>query len=164
MLMDCRGSFFRDIPSKNIIVWQQFFPEYGCLIIAHKEVMALYGIVFLQVLGLDRHNLEMHYPGSTGHAYIGNPTDYQALALGLIEESNLPNVGKRFAEYLAKAQTMRDTQRTAAGGRQGNQHTPAFIYALRSQANECKCTCENCTCSKKLSVGGFTDNGFAYRW
>ena len=144
----------------GIIKWLKFYPKYGCLVIAHTSEQQLVGTVSVNVLGLDPQEFGLHSGGhGDGHYdYFGLPTGYKTLHVPMLLESSLEKFKQKIEELLKKAQNRKKTERSAKGGNQGHQYTPAFIYALLLQAEKCQCFSE-CQCEDVLPKGGFTDNG-----
>ena len=128
----------------GIIKWLEFYPKYGCLVIAHTSEQQLVGTVSVNVLGLDPQEFGLHSGGhGDGHYdYFGLPTGYKTLHVSMLLESSLEKIKQTFEELLKKAQKRKNAERSAKGGNQGHQYTPAFIYALFLQAGKCQCFSE----------------------
>lgn len=63
------------------------------------------------------------------------------------------------AAVLAKAKKRKGDERSAAGGHQGHQKTPAMIRALALQALEQLAAGEGAKVKERVPQGGFTDVG-----
>ena len=112
------------------------------------------------VIGLDDHDFKVHR-GKGRYQFTAVAKSFQTLCVGVI-----PNSSNGQREFLRKFQSLFNKrrqksgdERSAAGGRQGHQKTPAFIHAVMLQALKLKCDEEECEFGDELPRGGFTDVG-----
>lgn len=75
---------------------------------------------------------------------------------GAVEEKQWEVLFSNFQQALAKASKRQGYNRTAAGGNQGHQRTPAMICALLKDA---KAALDGDGAARHLPAGGFTDVG-----
>ena len=112
-------------------------------------------------IGLDLHRFRLHSMARSGFLdHTADAKDYALMSIGMIPSDEVNSFRNRFDGIFIKASSRTSEDRTAAGGQQGHQRTPAFIHALLCQAKECKCLrLQHCACMKKVPKGGFTDVG-----
>jgi hypothetical protein len=148
------------------LLWLEYFPEYGSLVMAHPHPQQLAGMVSVTVLGMDEYQFGLHpTTTTTGYDYLSQAPTYKVLFVGTLVDSDLDRFKSRFLQILSTARNeCKGNKRSAAKkGDQGHQFTPALIHAMLIQAKRCKCCSSNdnntCKCSPVPPKGGFTDNG-----
>ena len=107
------------------------------------------------MIGLDEHELEVH-SGSNGYEFSSVAKSYRCLHVGELTTDNKTSFDEKFANMLQTAQSRKGDKRSAAGGKQGHQRTPAFIHAILVQALE---NISGGLNGEVLPTGGFTDVG-----
>ena len=107
------------------------------------------------MIGLDEHELEVH-SGSNGYEFSSVAKSYRCLHVGELTTDNKTSFDEKFADLLQKAKSRTGDKRSAAGGKQGHQKTPAFIHAILVQALG---NIDIGLNSDVLPKGGFTDVG-----
>ena len=133
------------------VLW---FPEYGSLVLKYKNRYDHNAdMVSYVVLGLDEHRFEMHETSQ----HTSQAMSHKELWVGAkLDDSGI--VLQKFKNIFERESRKTGDSRSAAGGKQGHQKTPAFIHALMMQAFECECD-DECKCPPKVPKGGFTDCG-----
>jgi len=145
------------IKSKLDIQW---LPEYGSVMVAHRGDLQMPGTTTISILGLDRHECFLHDDDKGGYQHEADAMDYKVLVVGTLEEEMLQAFWSRFQQLHNVAKVRDGDRRTAVGGRQGHQFTPALIHALATQAIKCGCKeGVKCSCPNIVPKGGFTDVG-----
>jgi hypothetical protein len=136
-----------------------YMPEYGCALMKSPAGCAS-GVVALNLISLDLHRFETRSARSTTHDgghhhYVDNasPAGYQVLHVGRFNLVDLKAGLDSFAGKLAAARTRTGDERSAAGGEQGHQRTPAFVHALLREAFGMRRQ------QIQLARGGWTDVG-----
>jgi hypothetical protein len=147
----------------SCIQWLNFFPEYGCLVVAHShDQHSLVGTVRVKVLGLDAYEFGLH-PRTEDRTYdhVSHAGKFKPIDVGTLHSSDLDRFKTRLFQILSTARTQCGGDgRSASGGKQGHQYTPAFIHAIARQAKTCPCAIKKeCNCTKVVPKGAFTDNG-----
>jgi hypothetical protein len=113
------------------------------------------GEVALNLISLDLHRFQTSSKLSIGgYSYVDTAfaTDYEVLHIGTCTIDELPENEQAFQSLLAKVQSRTGDNRSAKGGQQGHQRTPAFIQALYQQVFSSSSV-------EQLPRGGFTDVG-----
>lgn len=131
-----------------------WLPGYGCAVLKSTNGCQS-GEVALNLISLDLHRFETRSKSSSGvHSYVdtGIATDYEVLHIGTCTIEELPEKEQAFQSLLAKVQSRTGDKRSASGGKQGHQRTPAFIHALWQQVFSASAV-------EVLPRGGFTDVG-----
>jgi hypothetical protein len=100
--------------------------------------------------------------------YTARPGGHKVLSIGAVPQAALATFFKRFQKHLAKAQKRTGDKRSAAGGKQGHQKTPAFIEAILMHTMEEKdwmalCEIEPLATDKEDEDESNTDGGVAPR-
>lgn len=143
--------------SKNL----SWFPDYGCVVLYNLKANDERRMIAIHVLSLDKFGKVVHIGG--GYQHTADATDFKLLFVGEILEEDLDKFNERFLKFLHMVIERCGKERSAAGGCQGHQRTPAFIHAILRQVYSCCCSCEEkCDClevSPVVPVGGFTDVG-----
>jgi hypothetical protein len=129
----------------------QFFPGYGCVLIFHNDIVQRHDSLSITILGLDSHDHVVH-SGHNQYQFSSIAQNYAEIHVGEIGLATKQDFLNRFQKLLDKASCRKGDKRSAAGGKQGHQKTPAFIHALLVQAL-------NYNCPEVLPRGGFTDVG-----
>ncbi|KAL3776347.1 hypothetical protein ACHAW5_003521 [Stephanodiscus triporus] len=130
-----------------------WMPEYGCALMKSKAGCTAEIIAF-NLISLDLHQFETRSkPSCNGYNYVDNslPAGYQVLHIGTCNIDDLKARQDLFSSKLAAAQTRTGEKRSAAGGQQGHQKTPAFIHALYREVFGMQ--------PEQLPRGGWTDVG-----
>ena len=132
------------------IVW---LPKYGCALNKSTDG-CMPGEVAVNLIALDLHQFQTTSKVSSNNSFnyvdTAFATGYQLLAIGICNEDELPAHEEAFQRLLSSAQSRSGDERSARGGKQGHQRTPAFIHALYRQVF---------TKVEELPRGGFTDVG-----
>jgi hypothetical protein len=129
-----------------------WMPEYGCALMKSTADCPS-GEVALNLIALDMHRFQSTSKSSpSGYAYVDTAfaTDYEVLHIGICTIQELPNRLSEFQGLLVLAQSQTGGKRSARGGKQGHQRTPAFIHALYRQVF---------SGTQELPRGGMTDVG-----
>lgn len=111
------------------------------------------GTVALSLIALDQHRFQTTSKLSTNtFSYVDTAIamDYEVLLIGTWNVGDLEDLQQRFRTLLAAAQKKTGDSRSARGGKQGHQRTPAFIHALYREASGS---------ANNTPRGGFTDVG-----
>jgi hypothetical protein len=138
----------------------RWLPDYASAIIVHHANFQLPGTVNITIIGLDSHSFSMHHDDADGYMHEADALDYKIRMAGTTEEEKVRAFWARFNEILMTAQTSRGGRRSAAGGDQGHQFTPALIHAVATQSINCPCEeTKACSCQELVPKGGFTDVG-----
>ena len=109
------------------------------------------GTYSIQGLGIDKHAFHSH-TGKKSYEINSTSSSFVSLPIGSVfGEEEVTNLFDKFETLRSKARARTGDQRSAAGGRQGHQFTPAMIEALLRQAIGHSGIC--------FPSGGFTDVG-----
>ena len=130
----------------------EFFPAYGCVLVQLTSLgAAAEPTTRLQLLGLDGWTF-----GISGPQFCATADAPAELFAGSVAASELPALLSAVHKKLSAAQKRKEDQRSAAGGKQGHQKTPAMILCLLEEAIlEAKLGEE----AEQQPRGGFTDVG-----
>ena len=114
-----------------------WLPEYGCAVLKSGGEHTS-GLIALNLISLDLHKFEVSSKLAFGgeYHYVDNASsmNYAVQHIGTCPVGELEELQKRFSSKLAAAQMKRGNERSAAGGKQGHQKTPAFIHAVYREA------------------------------
>jgi hypothetical protein len=135
----------------------EWFPAYGCAIIYHTARGQWSSKINIDVIGLDKHEQEVHF-GKTSYQFSSTAKSFVCLHVGEINAENIGNFLTKFQKLFNAKIQKTGNERSAAGGRQGHQRTPAFIHAVLRQTLACPCE-GKCSCKDFLPLGGLTDVG-----
>ncbi len=142
-----------DINDPHCINW---FPGYGCVVLFHHANDQWSGEISIDVIGLDKHEHEMHF-GKNQYQSTSLAESYTTLHVGTIAVDEKVMFDTKFRQKFDEKRARKGDERSAAGGKQGHQKTPAFIHAVLIEALTCECN-EDCACNV-LPIGGLTDVG-----
>ncbi|KAL3804145.1 hypothetical protein HJC23_013664 [Cyclotella cryptica] len=130
----------------------EWLPGYGSAVM--KSVYGCSsGEVTLNLIALDQHRFQTTSKlSASGYDYVDTAfaTDFEVLHIGICTLDQLPTVDDAFRRLLSSAQAKTGDARSARGGKQGHQRTPAFIHALYRQVFGS---------GEELPRGGMTDVG-----
>lgn len=130
--LDALGSSLKLLKAEEPHERIDWMPKYGCALMKSKAGCTS-GVIALNLISLDLHQFDTRSePSSNGYNYVDNAssTGYQLLHIGTCDIDDLKTRQDSFSGKLAAAQTRTGDKRSAAGGQQGHQKTPAFIHAL----------------------------------
>ncbi|KAL7553023.1 hypothetical protein ACHAWF_016264 [Thalassiosira exigua] len=130
-----------------------WMPEYGCAVIK-TNAGCTSGAIALNLIGLDLHQFQTtSKSASNSYSYIDSAIAkaYEVFHIGTCSVEKLEDVQGEFKRLLATAKTRTGDKRSARGGKQGHQRTPAFIHALYREAFGGS--------PNQLARGGLTDCG-----
>ena len=137
----------------------EWFPGYGCAIIFHRAKNQWSTNLSIDVIGLDNHEFKVHV-GQRKYQNTAVSNSFSVLSVGQINVNDKSSFYDRFQKVLQKTSKKVGNDRSAEGGKQGHQRTPAFIHAILNQvliggykSNEVY------QCKDVLPIGGFTDVG-----
>ena len=82
------------------------------------------------VIGLDEHKQEVHTGQNKNYQFSSSAKSYQVLHAGECDSNELDHVWSNFEKSFREGGERTGFLRSAAGGRQGHQRTPAFIHAV----------------------------------
>ncbi|KAF0718113.1 hypothetical protein As57867_001892, partial [Aphanomyces stellatus] len=108
----------------------QWFPEYGCVILATKAKARLQ-CTHLVLVYPDQWQAQVSRRPA-GATVVASPQSVSSLDLGLVPTTSVSSVLAKLNALLCKVQHRRGSDRSAVNG-QGNQKTPHFIHALACQ-------------------------------
>lgn len=139
----------------------KWLPEYGSSVLSVSRATDVpVSVKKLCVLGLDNWEFGLH-SGSNGYEHTSSSNGYVILEAGrLPSDYSFDDFLTKFDKSLTKIQSSRTGKlRTAAGGEQGHQRTPAFVYAIVSDVIVNISTGEDEVEVQHSPRGGFTDVG-----
>ena len=131
----------------------EWSPDYGCAIIFHSAQDQCSTNMKLNVSGLDKHEEEVHI-GEKGYQFSSVANSYVNLHVGEKRMEEKEKFWNRFQSTLSIVSKRHGDQRSAAGGKQGHQRTPAFIHAILKQSLD-----NNTSSDEMQPLGGLTDVG-----
>lgn len=154
---DACCSILESLGTASAVSWTPF-SEYGCSLVAVSSLGCNgFETARLHLLGPDQWAFNIEISCSSASPPVGLFVD---LCVGELPRANLQALLETVATLLRKAKQKKGDQRSAAGGKQGHQKTPAFIEALVRDA--LKGAVEDRTVedrTKHQPKGGFTDVG-----
>ena len=141
---------------------RQHFPEYGCTLLALKELgSSIHPIAHLALLSLDDWSMDVHM-SKGGCPYDSISLEWKELYCGGVTVARLDELDVAIDQYLQEVKGRLGNERSAAGGKKGHQKTPACIEGIIMDA----CDDVNSgnfipaeTESTRLPRGAFTDVG-----
>lgn len=128
----------------------EWFPDYGCAVIFHTTQGQWPNNHSIDVIGLDEHKRKIH-TGQKKYQSTSVAKSFAVLHVGECKNDELDDFWIQFKENFSERTQRKGDQRSAAGGRQGHQRTPAFVHAVLLDV----------LCGEKNTPpqGGFTDVG-----
>ncbi|CAM9708595.1 unnamed protein product, partial [Scytosiphon promiscuus] len=148
------------VQDNKSVLW---FPAYGCALLAIGSPKFPGGPTMrlhLSILGLDNWEFRPHWvhqsSGSSTLSHGSVAGGASIVHAGTVEESDRQLLFSKLQESLRQASQRHGNSRSAAGGKQGHQRTPAMIKALLDDA---KTALHSTVNSEHVPAGGFTDVG-----
>lgn len=134
--LDALGSSLKTLQATTPHEKVDWLPEYGCALLK-SEAGCTSGVIALNLISLDLHQFQTTSKLSAdSYNYIDNAIalDYEVLNIGTCTLGDLEDLQDKFQKLLASAKCQTGNNRSARGGKQGHQRTPAFIHALYREA------------------------------
>ena len=135
----------------------EWLAEYGCAVLFHRANDQWSGKLSIDVIGLDKHELEVH-AGQSNYQYTSIAKSFATLHVSEISTDEKTDFWRQFTKLFDKIRSEKGGNRSAAGKKKGHQKTPAFVHAVLLQAKICTCQ-EKRAYPDVLPKGGFTDVG-----
>ncbi|CAM9355098.1 unnamed protein product [Chrysoparadoxa australica] len=110
----------------------RWYPQYGCALVIVSVDKSLLKTSLLKLVALDDWCFATH--GSGRVDFISHPGGFKVLTVGEIGPTTEMLFFECFEKLWAKAKARKGKDRTAAGGKQGHQKTPAFVLAVMEDA------------------------------